>query len=129
MGRSRTHVPTPAVTSQRAARLYRLLIHTAEKAQTRTSLLRKLRIDLRGFYRDLELLRSLGIEVQTDGDRYQLIGTIENALAQLPFPDPGLSLREALMLCNGRTDAHRKLRSRVNSFIGSNGRSTPVVNT
>jgi predicted DNA-binding transcriptional regulator YafY len=111
------------VTAQRAARLYRLLSLTADKAQTRTALLRKLRVDLRGFYRDLELLRSLGIAVPADGDRYQLLGTLDEALALLPFPDPGLSLREALVLCNGRTDAHRKLRSRVNTLIGSNGRA------
>lgn len=122
MGRGRPHDPSPVVTAPRAARLYRLLSLTAEKAQTRTALVRKLRVDLRGFYRDLELLRSLGIGVPADGDRYQLLGTLDEALALLPFPDPGLSLREALVLCNGRTDAHRKLRSRVNTFIGSNGR-------
>jgi predicted DNA-binding transcriptional regulator YafY len=122
MGRSRPYDPSPAVTAQRAARLYRLLSLTADKSQTRTALLRKLRVDLRGFYRDLELLRSLGIGVPSEGDRYQLLGTLDEALSLLPFPDPGLSLREALMLCNGRTDAHRKLRSRVNTFIGSNGR-------
>jgi predicted DNA-binding transcriptional regulator YafY len=124
MGRSRPHDPPPVVTAQRAARLYRLLSLTAEKAQTRPALLRRLRVDLRGFYRDLVLLRSLGIGVATDGDRYQLVGTLDEALARLPFPDPGLSLREALVLCNGRTDAHRKLRTRVNTFIGSNGRAT-----
>lgn len=121
MGRSRPHDPPPVVTAQRAARLYRLLSLTAEKAQTRPAILRRLRVDLRGFYRDLELLRTLGIGVITDGDRYQLLGKLDEALARLPFPDPGLSLREALMLCNGRTDAHRKLRTRVNTFIGSNG--------
>jgi predicted DNA-binding transcriptional regulator YafY len=129
MGRNKPHDPSPAVTAQRAARLYRLLSLTAEKAQTRTILLRKLRVDLRGFYRDLELLRSLGIGIPADGDRYQLLGTIDDALARLPFPDPGLSLREALLLCNGRTDAHRKLRTRVKTFIGSNGRSAPAPET
>ena len=127
MGRSKTNDPCPAVTAQRAARLYRLLSLTAEKAQTRTALLRKLRVDLRGFYRDLEMLRSLGIGIPADGDRYQLLGTLDDALARLPFPDPGLSLREALLLCNGRTDAHRKLRTRVNTFIGSNGHPVPAL--
>jgi hypothetical protein len=127
MGRNRSHEPAPAVTAQRAARLYRLLSLTAEKPQARSVLRRKLRVDLRGFYRDLGLLRSLGIGVAADGDRYQLLGTLDEALARLPFPDPGLSLREALLLCNGRTDAHRKLRSRVNTFIGSNGRAAPAL--
>jgi predicted DNA-binding transcriptional regulator YafY len=126
MGRSTPHEPAPAVTAQRASRLYHLLKLTAEAARTRQTLLRRLKVDLRGFYRDLELLRSLGIGVACDRDHYQLLGSLDDALSRLPFPDPGLSLREAFLLCNGRTDAHRKLRSRVNSFLGSNGGfSTP----
>jgi hypothetical protein len=109
------------VTAQRAARLYRLLSLTSDKPRPRTSLTRRLRVDVRGFYRDLEMLRSLGITVACDGDRYQLHGTLDEALSRLPFPDPGLSLREALLLAHGRTDAHRKLRSRINTFIGPNG--------
>ncbi len=121
MGRSKTNDPQPAVTAQRAARLYQLLRLTAGAAKARSALRRKLKIDLRGFYRDLELLRSLGIRVCSDGDQYQLAGTLDDALSRLPFPDPGLSMRDALQLANGRTDAHRKLRSRINSFIGPNG--------
>lgn len=129
MGKNNSHDPSPGVTAQRAARLYRLLSLTSEKAQTRTTLLRKLNVDLRGFYRDLEMLRSLGIGIPADGDRYRLLGTLDEALALLPFPDPGLSLRDALLLCNGRTDAHRKLRTRVNTLLGSNGRAVPAMGT
>ncbi|HVK15839.1 MAG TPA: hypothetical protein VM533_02760 [Fimbriiglobus sp.] len=129
MGRSKPRDPSPAITAQRAARLYRLLSLTTEKAQPRPTLMRRLRVDLRGFYRDIELLRSLGIDISADGDRYQLLGTLDDALTRLPFPDPGLSLREALVLCNGRTDAHRKLRTRVNTFIGTNGRNAQAHDT
>jgi hypothetical protein len=101
--------------------LCNLLAHVAADSRTRQSLLSKLKVDLRGFYRDLELLRTLGIEIQSDGDRYRLAGTLDDAFARLPFPDPGLSLRDALQLANGRGDAHRKLQSRINSFIGTNG--------
>lgn len=121
MARTRRTDPAPAVTAARATRLYRLLAQIADTARTRPVLLRKLRVDLRGFYRDLELLRGLGICVDSDGDRYKLIGTLDDALTRLPFPDPGLSLREALLLANGRTEAHRKLRTRINTFIGTNG--------
>jgi predicted DNA-binding transcriptional regulator YafY len=126
MARSTPHEPTHAVTAARAARLYRLLSLVADAARTRPVLLRKLKVDLRGFYRDLELLRSLGVNIAAEGDRYHLVGTLADALEKLPFPDPGLSLREALLLSQGRTDAHRKLRSRINSFIGANGTHTPT---
>ncbi|MFO0849217.1 MAG: hypothetical protein U0871_11780 [Gemmataceae bacterium] len=121
MARTRRTDPAPAVTAARAARLYRLLAQIADSARTRPVLLRRLRVDLRGFYRDLELVRELGIRVDSDGDRYKLSGTLDDALTRLPFPDPGLSLREALLLANGRTDAHKKLRTRINTFIGTNG--------
>ncbi len=121
MGRHTPHEPIPVVTAQRATRLFQLLKLTAEAARTRQTLLRRLKVDLRGFYRDLELLRSLGIAVACDGDRYQLVGGLDDALARLPFPDPGLSLREAFLLSNGKTEAHRKLRSRIHSLIGANG--------
>lgn len=120
--RKRDARPGPsAITGPRAARLYKLLAHVAEADRPRAAILRKLRVDLRGFYRDLELLRSLGIDVHCEGDRYRLLMPLDDALSRLPFPDPGLSLREALLLAEGRTDAHRKLRTRIHSFIGSHG--------
>jgi hypothetical protein len=121
MGRSKTHDPSPALTAQRAARLYHLLSLIAGSARNRPALLKKLKVDLRGFYRDLELLRGLGVDVHSSGDRYELVGALDDALARLPFPDPGLSVREALDLANGRTEARQKLRTRIKLFTGTNG--------
>ena len=125
MGRNKTHEPSPALTAQRAARLYRLLALITGTARTRPMLLKKLKVDLRGFYRDLELLRALGVEVHSSGDKYELVGGLDESLARLPFPDPGLSFREALDLANGQSQARQKLRSRINSFIGTNGHHSP----
>lgn len=116
MGRSRGPV---AVTSERAGRLYKLLVQIRSTAKPRPALVKKLNVTVRGFYRDLELLRRLGVNVQTSGDSYQLGDPLGDALARLPFPDPGLSLRDALQLARGRTDAHRKLRARVAQVVGS----------
>ncbi len=121
MGRSKALDPSRALTAQRAARLYRLLTLIAGAARTRPTLLKKLKVDLRGFYRDLELLRGLGVEVHSSGDRYELVGALDEALAKLPFPDPGLSVRDALDLANGRTEARQRLRTRINHFTGTNG--------
>lgn len=119
MGRKKVDASTVTLTPLRAARLYRLLTLLGGGPQTRNFLLRRLKIDVRGFYRDLETLGLLGIDVTSAGDetRYALVGDLDDALAKLPFPDPGLNVRDALQLANGSTAAHRKLKQRVNSFL------------
>jgi hypothetical protein len=101
------------VTAERAARLYRLLKLLGRQSQTRTALVRKLHLDVRGFYRDLELLRAAGISVPLTNRRYGLTEPVKAATARLPFPDPHLVLDEAVQLAQGRTQAHRKLRAQV----------------
>ena len=118
MGRKKVDASAVSLTSLRAARLYRLLTLLGTGPQTRSVLLRRLKLDVRGFYRDLETLDLLGIEVAPTGDdvKYALVGELDDALAKLPFPDPGLNVRDALQLSNGSTAAHRKLQQRLNSF-------------
>ncbi|HEY2783932.1 MAG TPA: hypothetical protein VGJ05_03070 [Fimbriiglobus sp.] len=111
------------LTSQRAARLYRLLSLLGDGAQSRSGLLKRLKLDLRGFYRDLEFLRSLGVEYSSANHRYALASDLDAALARLPFPDPGLSLKDAVQLAKGTTEAHRKLRRRIESITGPPGRN------
>jgi hypothetical protein len=119
MRRKKVDASVVSLTSLRAARLYRLLMLLGSGPQTRSLLLRRLKLDIRGFYRDLETLKALGIEWTTTGDdpKYALVGELDDALAKLPFPDPGLNVRDALQLANGSTAAHRKLKQRVNSFL------------
>ena len=126
MGRSRRPVEAPAVTSERAGRLYKLLVQIRTTAKPRSTLVRKLEVTVRGFYRDLELLRRLGVNVHTSGDSYRLGDPLGDALARLPFPDPGLNLRDALQLARGRTDSHRKLRARVTEVVGSKAASAAL---
>ena len=118
---------TPTLTASRVTRLYAFLNLVAGTPRVRSVILRKLKIDVRSFYRDLEVLRTLNIAITAEGERYHLTTPLSEALARLPFPDPGLSFQEAITLANGRTDAHRKLKARLNSFSGlssSNGEST-----
>ena len=49
------------VTADRAARLYRLLQLLSRGPQPRATLIRRLRLNIRGFYRDLDLLRKAGV--------------------------------------------------------------------
>ena len=104
---------TPPVTDKRAARLYRLLQLLGKKPQTRGILAKALGQGVRGFYRDLVALRKADIEVQLKDGRYILVGKLSEAIALLPFPDPGLTLGEATELCKGRSPAHRKLKQLV----------------
>src|SRR4051812_34350214 len=103
MGKQKQDAATH-ITAPRASRLFRLLTLLAAGPQTRESLLRKLKVDLRGYYRDLELLRSLGITVGVEGTRYRLIDPLDDSLARLPFPDPQLNVHDALVLARGTTE-------------------------
>src|SRR4051812_39228054 len=87
--------PRPAVTADRFRRLYRLLGELGTGPKTRDHLTRTLSIDVRGFYRDLELVRAVGIGVALAEGRYALSGGLDEARDRLTFPDPHLSLGEA----------------------------------
>jgi predicted DNA-binding transcriptional regulator YafY len=121
MAKKRTTRPTPAsgaVTAERAARLYRLLQLLADGPQSRGMLARRLRLDVRGFYRDLELLRAAGINLPLVDGKYTLEEDVDRAVDRLPFPDPLLTLGEARALAKGRSRAHRKLRGQVDQIMG-----------
>ena len=101
------------VTLERAARLYRLLTMMGQGPQTRASLIRRLRLGIRGFYRDLEILRAVGIIIDFSGGKYHLREELSPALERLPFPDPNLNLGEARQLARGRSKAHKKIREQL----------------
>ncbi len=104
------------ITADRAKRLYRLLRLLGEKAQTRAVVTRRLKLNPRGFYRDLEALRKLGVVVHLVEGRYTLEGELGDALDLLPLPDPGLTLGDALQLAKGRTAAHKKLKAQIDAI-------------
>jgi hypothetical protein len=107
----------PAVTPERCARLYRLVQLLAEGPKKREVLARRLGVDVRGFYRDLELLRIAGVDAQLSAGRYDLAQNVKEALALLPFHDPLMTLGEAFELSKGRTAAHRKLKLQINHIV------------
>jgi predicted DNA-binding transcriptional regulator YafY len=107
------------ITSARAARLYRLLKLLKDRPQLRAYLAKVLKIDLRGFYRDLRSLRGLGVRIATVDQHYILTQPFERAVARLPFPDPRLNIHEALELSRGKTPAHRKLARQLRVIVGN----------
>jgi predicted DNA-binding transcriptional regulator YafY len=112
--------PSPApkaagagVTLERFRRLYRLLGLLSGGAETRSSLLRRLHLDVRGFYRDLETLRAAGVPIAVTQGRYSLAESADAARDRLPFPDPHLTVSEVRQLAKGRGASHRKLRGQL----------------
>jgi predicted DNA-binding transcriptional regulator YafY len=113
----RSRAVAGTVTAERAARLYRLLTLLAGGARTRDDLRRQLRMDVRSFYRDLELLRACGITVPLRNRVYVLVMNAQKAYSLLPFPDPHFSLGDALSLAKGRTPAHARLQSLIDQIL------------
>ncbi len=105
------------ITPDRFARLFRLLTLLGQAPQTRALLIRRLKTDVRGFYRDLELLRHHGILVRFENQRYHLDGDPSVLQDLLPFPDPHLSYGEMQQLAKGRTSAHQKLRQCLEDLL------------
>lgn len=105
-----------SVTAERAARLYQLVQLLRAGPQTRAHLLRRLGLNIRGFYRDLEALRAAGITVTLAKSRYSLTGAADEVEVRLPFPDPLLTLGEARQLAKGRSRAHQKIKQQLKSI-------------
>lgn len=102
-----------SISLDRCQRLCRLVNLLAEQSHTREALSRKLGIDMRGFYRDLVIVRQSGVPIKVDEGRYVLGETLTTALDRLPFPDPLLSLGEARTLVQGSSPGARKLRDLI----------------
>lgn len=109
----------PALTAERAGRLYKLIrFLAADASRSRVQITRRLGLDLRGFYRDLGVLRSCGVMIDVNALGYKLAEDAQAALAKLPFPDPLLSFDDALALSVGRSAAHRKMKEQIREMVG-----------
>jgi hypothetical protein len=117
MGPAESKNQSQAVTAERFTRLFRMLQLLKDKPQPRQVLLRQLHLDVRGFYRDLELLRQAGITVALQDRRYALTEPLSEVLTRLPFPDPHLTYGDVQVLARGRTSAQRKLKALLNRLV------------
>ena len=113
----RVTAPPPGVTAERAARLCRLLRLVGSSGQSRAILLRRLKLDIRSFYRDVKMLRDVGIFIELKKGKYVLQGSAEEVIPRIPFPDPHLTLGEARVLGKGRSAVHRKIRAMLAQIL------------
>jgi hypothetical protein len=81
-------------------------------------LLRRLNLNIRGFYRDLEAVRMAGISISLAAGRYTLDDDAEEAIERLPFPDPGLTIGEARQLARGRGRGNKKIQQQLKAIEG-----------
>ena len=101
--------PSVHITLQRAARLNRLVRFLADSPRARSTILSELRIGLRTFYRELELLNRCGVKVRHKVKKYHLVPTAVEAEGRLPFPDPQLSFAEMAELAQCDCPAGKRL--------------------
>jgi predicted DNA-binding transcriptional regulator YafY len=109
------------ITLQRAARLHRLVRFVGGASRTRAAILSELRVGLRTFYRELELLKKCGVRVRHKQKLYQLLPTATDALGRLPFPDPQLSFAEMAELAACDCAAGRRLRELLDAVVNDPG--------
>ncbi len=109
--------PSVHITLQRAARLHRLVRFLAEGPRTRPAILSELRVGLRTFYRELELLRRCGVKVRHAVKLYHLTPTAAEAEGRLPFPDPQLSFAEMAELAACDCPAGKRLAALLAAVI------------
>ena len=109
--------PSVHITLQRASRLHRLVGFLATGPRTRPAILSELRVGLRTFYRELELLKKCGVKVRHKLKLYHLLPTAAEAEGRLPFPDPQLSFAEMAELAHCDCPAGRRLRELLAAVV------------
>jgi hypothetical protein len=109
--------PSGHISLQRAARLHRLVRILSGGPLSRAVVLSELRIGLRTFYRELELLNRCGVKVRHKAKLYHLFPTAAEAEGRLPFPDPQLSFAEMAELAQCDCPAGRRLSELLSAVI------------
>ena len=107
-----------SVTLERAHRLFRLVKLLGKSPLTRDAAAKKLRVDIRSFYRDLTIIRRIGLTVTLKDGKYRLIDPVIEAAERLPFPDACLTIGEARFLARGRNPVQRKIKSILDRIEG-----------
>lgn len=107
------------ISRDRAGRLYKLLKALANDPASRAQLLKSFKVGLRTFFREIDFLRECGVQIETGEFGYTPITSIDDALLQLPFPDPDLSFGDVVALMKGRSPSHQTLRHLFNQVCGN----------
>ena len=86
------------ITHPRLTRLHRLAMELTKGPVDKFTMIQRLEINLRTFYRDLIALEELGLNVVRSRAGFSLLQPIDEVEKRLPFPTPNLNLSEARTL-------------------------------
>jgi predicted DNA-binding transcriptional regulator YafY len=112
-----------SVTVERASRLAKLLKLTASKTpKTRDDLILRLKVNVRGFYRDVKLIRECGVQLSAEKDKYHLTEDLSSAQGKLPCPDLGLSVSDLQSIARGSSDTHKRIQRLLLDILGDGGK-------
>ncbi len=109
--------PSVHISLQRAARLHRLVRFLADSPRARNGILSELRLGLRTFYREMDLLNRCGVKIRHKNKLYILLPTPDEAEGLLPFPDPQLSFAEMAELSACDCPAGKRLAALLDAVI------------
>lgn len=131
MGKKKGRPRRPALhlTHARAARLYRLVQLLGDAPRARDEVLRSLRVGLRTFYREIELLERVGIRIRFANRRYELRTTLLEVEERLPFPDPLLTFAEMKELAGHTGRASQRLAQLYREVVSPPGSVGPRSRT
>ena len=107
-----------AMTPRRASRIYKLVKLLAKAEVGRGTLLSRLRVGVRTFYRDVNCLRASGVTLKVWREKYTIDDDLPHVLEKLSFPDARLSFSEAMELAKGRGPGARKVRALLRKVTG-----------
>lgn len=99
------------MTPSRASRIYKMVKLLTKGEVARTTLLSRLRVGVRTFYRDVNYLRASGVTLKAWNEKYVIEDKLRDILGKLAFPDPRLSFPEAMELAKGRGPGAKKVRA------------------
>jgi predicted DNA-binding transcriptional regulator YafY len=112
-----------SVTVERASRLARLLKLTSTKTpKTRDDLILRLKVNVRGFYRDVKLIRECGVQLHAEKDKYHLTEDLSAAQGKLPCPDLGLSVSDLQSIARGSSETHKRIQRLLLDILGDGGK-------
>lgn len=97
------------LTLERLSRLYRMSHVLARGPVDKTTILERLGVGPRTFYRDLITLESFGMPSIRTENGYCLTISSDEIEEKLPFPDPKLNFADARKLANSQNPAARRI--------------------
>lgn len=122
------HQPQASMLSlERLSRLHQLAMTLIQGPVDKNTLIMKLNVGLRTFYRDIISLEEFGLCVVRSRKGYALAASTDEIEKQLPFPDPGLNFAEARALASDHHPAAQRIAAQLSRVLPKQGDEEVLV--